>query len=190
MFSKNKHQPAQFSTGASAVVVDGKLILTMPDAMTPTVWQMDLEQAKSSALEIVEDKKRKAFVLVLRNIKGESIEVAPYEEKDVAVCALMMTSQALQGAQGRIKPQAVSSLPLQAQYFPQNMSPRAEEKSNKFGAFLAVTLIILLLLIWVMSVPREADFAAGTESTGSGVAQPGQVQGGVPMSADDFLSQQ
>ena len=37
---------------SSARVVDGKLILSFPHALTPVVWQMDLSQTKASALEV------------------------------------------------------------------------------------------------------------------------------------------
>ena len=43
--------------GASANVVDGKLILSFPHAQTPVLWQMDLAQAKASAIEVLKAEK-------------------------------------------------------------------------------------------------------------------------------------
>ena len=51
------------TTQSIANVVDGKLILSLPEAATPVIWQMDLEQAQSCALEVKEDKKSKQFNL-------------------------------------------------------------------------------------------------------------------------------
>ena len=39
---------------SSAKIVDGILVLSLPDAIHPVVWQMELGQSKSSALEIRE----------------------------------------------------------------------------------------------------------------------------------------
>ena len=38
----------------SAKIVDGILILSLPDALRPVVWQMELSQSRTSALEVRE----------------------------------------------------------------------------------------------------------------------------------------
>jgi hypothetical protein len=179
---------------SSAVVVDGKLVLTLPDAMTPVVWQMDLDQAKSAALEVQEDKKKKAFCLMLKDTKGESVEIAPFEEKTQAVRALMMTSQALQDGQGKIRPQAVMQMPYQG-FNPEMMAAAGiahkKDSSNKIGGFLAIALIIILMLVWVLSIPRQGDLPTmGGQSTSASGVSGGSSEAGIPVSADDFLSQQ
>ena len=178
---------------SSALVVDGKLILTLLEAVSPIVWQMDLDQVKSAALEVIEDKKKKAFSLILRNAKGETIEIAPFEEKDKAVHALMITSKALQEGQGKIRPQSVMTLPNQVMqqgsiYQELNVQKKS---SNKIGAFLAIGMIIILILIWSFSIPsQEGLFKVGEQgATGSG-SPAGANETGVPVSADDFLSSQ
>ena len=178
---------------ASAVVVDGKLILTLPEAVTPVVWQMDLEQAKSSALEVIEDKKKGTFSLMLRNTKGETIEVAPFEQKSQAVEALMLTSQALQEGQGKIRAAAnVAQMSYQtAQGAPVYQAAPADS-SNKIGGILAIVLIIVLMLVWVLSIPRQSDFnniSASASGEGPAAGASG-VAPGVPVSADEFLGSQ
>ena len=60
---------------ASASVVDGKLILSFPHAQTPVIWQMDLAEAKASALEVLKAEKGTDFTLTLKTQKGEKVKI-------------------------------------------------------------------------------------------------------------------
>ena len=193
---KQKNNIKSNELAASAAVVDGKLILTLPEAVTPVVWQMDLDQAKSSALEVIEDKKKGTFSLMLRNTKGETIEVAPFEQKSQAVEALMLTSQALQDGQGKIRAAPnVAQVPYQAQQGAPVYQPTpTTDSSNKIGGILAIVLIIVLMLVWVISIPRQGDFnnisATASGDGHAGAAPSSGVATGVPVSADEFLGNQ
>ena len=55
----------QEETSASANVVDGKLILSLPEAENPVVWQMDLSSAKASALEVKKDEEKDTYNTVV-----------------------------------------------------------------------------------------------------------------------------
>src|SRR5690606_21303301 len=54
---------------ASASVVDGTLIISLPDAITPVVWRFALGQAKASALE-VRPQDDGTFMLLLKTPRG------------------------------------------------------------------------------------------------------------------------
>lgn len=85
---------------SSAKIVDGTLILSLPDAVSPVVWRMDLGQAKASALEIRE-KKNGTFMLTLKTPKGDVNEIAPFDERARALRALMAVSRAMEQAHGQ-----------------------------------------------------------------------------------------
>lgn len=172
-----------------ASIVDGKLILSFPDAQTPVVWQMDLEKASSCALEVKEDKKTKSFSLVQKISDEQQNTIASFGDKAEAVAALMATSAALQGGQGKIK---AGAQPAVAQYQaqPQIMhvaAPAVPAKGEgKKAAILSLLLIIVLGGIWMISVPMgQIPSAGGVKASGSGAPAP--VTSGEPMSADDFL---
>lgn len=174
---------------SSASVVDGKLILSLPDAATPVVWQMDLEQAKSSALEVREDTKTGRFALALKTQKGETVDIASYEEKTSAVQALMVTSRALENAHGKIRPAAANSqdaAPGAPRYAAQGgFAPAQPQNSSKASAILAVLLIVFLFMAWAFTIPKASDTIARNRSAATGAPT---TDTGVPVSADDFLS--
>lgn len=159
-------------------IVDGKLILSLPTAESPVVWQMDLEQAQSAAFTITENKKDKNFALVLKSQDGTLDEIALFADKESAMKILMETSSALQNAHGKIKPAAA-------------VAHAPKEKGDKLGAGLAIALIIVLIIIWALSssVPSKLSpqNSVNKSSAYTGDTNPTQAAG-VPVSADDFLS--
>ncbi len=170
---------------SSARVVDGKLILSFPGALTPVVWQMELAEAKASALEIRESKDKTAHVLTLKTMKGEAVEIAPFAGKAEAVEALVAVAKALEGAQGKIRPQGIVSSGAAESSFP----PEKKKGGGKWSAtILGLLLIFILMGIWGSLTPHPP---AGAQ--GRGDAAPGmsfgqkQPENGVPLSADEFL---
>ncbi len=163
-------------------IVDSKLILSLPDAKEPVVWQMDLTQAQAAAFTVKEDKKAKTFNLVFK-VHGEKQEnIAPFDDKKSAIDILMKTSEILQNAQGKIQDNTSTA----------TTNPIVNnDKNDKLGAVLAVILIILLFLSWIAfsSAPQKFaninDIEAGNYGTTTG--NPREAAG-VPVSADDFLS--
>lgn len=176
-----------FSLVSSASVVDGKLILSLPDAATPVVWQMDMEQAKASALEVREDAKTGRFTLALKTQKGETVDIASYEEKQSAVKALMVTSKALENAHGKIRRVAANAPDASANslnYATQGGYAAQQKNSSTASAILAVLLIVILISAWAFTIPKASDTIARTSGGASNAAS----DTGVPVSADDFLS--
>src|SRR5262245_7065246 len=89
------------SSTASAKVVDGNLIISLPDAKNPIVWRMALGEARAAALEVRE--LANDFVLVLKYPKGDTTEIAPFHDRQTATNALMAVSDAMQQAHGHIQ---------------------------------------------------------------------------------------
>lgn len=171
---------------SSASVVDGKLILSLPDAATPVVWQMDLEQARSSALEVREDAKTGRFTLTVKTPKGESVDIAAYDEKSGAVQALMVTSKALANAHGKIRPVAANT--QEGAYGANHFAPQGagtQANSSRASTILAVLLILILISAWAYSIPKANDSIARTRSASTAATG---ADTGVAVSADDFLS--
>ncbi len=171
---------------SSARVVDGKLILSYPEALTPIVWQMDLAQAKASALEVRESPK--GISLVLKTAKGETTEIAPFATKEEAVAALMAAARALESAHGQIRAAGAANETGGAASY----APPAKQRSRWTAGILGVLLILVLLVIWASLAPRppmSVDGRGAPLASGSSGAA-GQDQNGVPLSADEFLMKQ
>lgn len=165
---------------SSASVVDGKLILSFPGAKTPVVWQMDLTEAKASALEVQGQKD--PFTLVLKTAKGEAMDIAPFSTKEEAVEGLVAVTRALQNAHGLIRPgvagdsQAVSGIPQIA-------------KKGKSRWWLLGVIFLGLVGLWIgLGALRGPGAGVSSDAALDGEAAPGQTQNGVPMSADEFLN--
>lgn len=173
------------ATTSSVKIVDGKLIMSLPEAQTPVVWQMDLEKAQAASFTVSEDKKEKNFKLIFKDQDGKTDEIAPFDEKQGAVDILMQTSSILQNAHGQIKPNSNTTTII---------TNDNNKKNDKVSAILALALVVVLITIWTMS-------ATGPDRIGTGGVDPNSAtstsvfnnassreSSGVAVSADDFLS--
>ncbi len=164
---------------STAKVIDGTLILTLPDAITPVVWQMQLGQTKSSALEVRPQNDN--WVLVLKTPRMDVMEIAPFPTKALAVRALMSVSRAMEKAQGQIAPYFGNpTYPVPARV----PSLRAWTGRIFRGLFKAALIIVGLFLLWV-AVLWVGRFVFGPGPDAASVPPVG-----APMSADDFLNNQ
>lgn len=167
---------------STAKVIDGILILTLPDAVTPVVWQMELGQSKSSALEIrtAEDN---AFHLVLKTPRQDVLEIATYNNRDFAIKALLAISQAMEKSQGQLKAGlSPSNYPVPALshtnlHYSGTPFFRLLGKTMKFLAVGLSGLALLAILFYIIS-----RLFLGTPSGQSGVSP-----SNAPVSADEFL---
>jgi hypothetical protein len=156
---------------ASARVVDGKLVLSLPHALTPVVWQMDLTQASASALE-VHDKNGTGASLTLKTPRGETTEIAVFETRALAVSALMSVSKALENARGKIRSNG-------------DVSTVEDTKSGR-GLWVAIGLVIILFFV-LANIWGAPPQSAGVQSTATAAdAQPG-TEVGVPVKAEDII---
>jgi hypothetical protein len=166
---------------SSAKVIDGILILSLPDAISPVVWQMELGQSKSSALEIRNSDDGK-FILTLKTPRQDVLDIATYANKDVAIKALLVTSQALEKAQGQLK---AGHQNYQSPFYPVPALSRCQS-STRFWGFIKKTFkyfgILLggLILIGLISLLIGKLFL-GSMTSGT------TPSASAPVSADEFF---
>lgn len=154
----------------TAKVIDGTLILSLPNAVSPVVWRMDLKQTEASALEI-QDKDNK-HLLVQKSAKGDIQIIAPFDTKSEATKTLMVASSAMeQGSNdnGKVKSGSVIG------------------KIFKFlfcvlGLILLITLSIGFARMGPQYYPAVQPQPAQINTQASG-----STDAGVPINADDFL---
>jgi hypothetical protein len=168
---------------SSAKVVDGSLILSLPDAVSPVVWRMELGSVKSSALEVRE--KGDLFVLTLKTPKGDVSEVAPFTERGRALRALMAVSSAMENAHGEIRGQAANDETGEA------VAPVRRRKSKgNFTAGLIGVAVLAVLVFALMRLTPSAPLQMQASEPGEASSVNGQANTeatGVPLSADDYL---
>lgn len=151
-----------------ARVIDGKMILSFPDAKTPILWQMELSNVKISALEI--QTKNDESVLVLKNPKGDAIEIATFLDHDKAVKNLIAIANEFGKSQGQI--QTHNEVVSVDDYPPKG-----------FGWIkkIMITLVVIFLGVVLIGI-----FGSSSQKAPVNMA-PAAPQSGQPMSADDFL---
>lgn len=173
---------------AAAKVVDGVLIISLPDAEYPVVWQMELGQSKSSALE-VRPQADSGFALVLKTPHQDVQNIASYATRDLAVQALLTVSRALERAQGQLKAgyagPANHPLPVATNY--DRYAAPFWAKAVRFILkcfFWLAGFVILFLLVGILT----SHLLNGKGGGGVASLSPSSVQQqNVPVAADDFL---
>lgn len=158
-------------TNASAKVVDGSLILTLPDAKNPVVWRMALGEARAAAIEVVP--RNSEYALILKTPKGDATDIAPFDTKEQATDALMIVSRAMEQSEGRTRITTSSS------------GATTVQKDGPVWKWL-IPLALILAALFFFS--RTASMTAPVETTDT-VGTPSTVTGdvGVPLSADSYL---
>lgn len=170
---------------SSARVVDGTLILSLPDAVSPVVWRMDLGFVRASAMEVRKEEDG-TFMLVLKTPKKDVNEIAPFTTKAKALNALMAVSRAMENAQGQIRPSPAATVET-GTTAAVGAAPAKKSKWKKLftGLFAVILLFMFLVVIINLTPPPPRDFPAGT-AEGPRATAPGEDTG-VPLSADEFL---
>jgi hypothetical protein len=163
----------------SAKILDGILILTLPDALRPIVWQMELGQTKSSAMEVREQQDG-TFVLTLKTARQDVFDIAPYATRDGAVRALIAVSKAMEGAHGHLRAGAANTNFLPA-VIPQTEPGRLKMTRIAVGLVLVLGLMFFLTRMDGAPGPSGLNPAAGEAAASSDVT-------GEPLSADDYLN--
>lgn len=168
---------------SSAKVVDGNLILSLPDAINPVVWRMELGSVKASALEVKQQPADGTFVLSLKTPKGEVHDIAPFQSREYAVRALMRVSAALQGAQGKIAPAPVAT--PQGATTIINTTEKEGGSPLKWLLMLGAVLFVIFLFAYLSAVSSQnADVTSAGQPA---IDAPLDDQSGTPQSADELL---
>lgn len=173
---------------SSARVVDNKLILSFPHALSPVVWQMDLEKTNMAALEVFEDEKKKNYALILKRPENENQNIAAFESREDAVDAMMQASYALENAQGFLNARHSTghkdfSAPQASAYA--STGDMRSGSGKKIGLILAIVFVIALFGVWSSQLPRSLEGSAGGAKTAASANI--EDMAGVPVSADEFL---
>lgn len=172
---------------ASAQVVDGKLILSLPGAITPILWQMDMGETKASALTVTPSSASgEHATLSLKMPRGESAPIAEFPSKQEAVEALNVVARALESAHGRIRPAS----PAANEYENRPVIAYRDKRNGwKWGlGVAAVAILIAIAVVWGSLLPG----GGGSQQFESAYAPPADTTAretaGVPVSADDYLN--
>lgn len=175
---------------STAKVIDGILILSLPDAVSPVVWQMELGQSKSSALEI-RNAENDQFVLTLKTPRQDVLDIATYASRDQAIKALLVTTSALEKGRGQLKTHANTNS-AQPNGYPvpvvtQKSGSRAFNILKKIVAWLAGITLGLVLLYAVAWLLLGAINVIMTPTSGTTASTATSTPNGGAVSADDFL---
>jgi hypothetical protein len=167
LFSSSKTNP-------SANVVDGKLVISLPGAETPAVWQMNLAEAKAASFEIQDGKLPDTYALAMKGPGNAAAPIAMFRKKNDALKALMTIAKALHTAHGKIDPQNAASGTKNTYKEP---APLWKKILFILGGLALLFVIFSFYLAFTMD---PSDFETYRQQSGAATS-------GVPMSADDFL---
>lgn len=179
-----------------AKIVDGTLILSLPDAISPIVWRMDLSSVKSAAIEIRTDKKEgedERYTLTMKATGEKAKDIATFSGKSQAVQALMVASQAMEQGASTTAATVANDTTTSTKSTISNIQAVPVQKKSLAGQILAafIGLVIIGMLIFALgkvgpkTVPTGDPVRDNSQATGNPFGGGGDT--GVPMSADDFL---
>ncbi|MFA7276288.1 MAG: hypothetical protein WC043_05755 [Pseudobdellovibrionaceae bacterium] len=159
---------------SSAKVIEGTLIISLPDALTPVVWQMELGQTKASALE-VRNNDNGTSSLVLKTPRQDIEEVAIFNDRNVALKALMLISKAMEKSEGQLKSGNFGAFDKVTQ---------AEKSSGFFKFLFKFVGIVMGIVVTVFILLTVVGFLL---SGGKGGESASVADKNTPVSAEDFL---
>lgn len=176
---------------SSAKVVDGNLIISLPDALNPVVWRMELGSVKASALEVRPHANDGSFVLSLKTPKGDVHDVAPFDSRERAVQALMRISNAMQSASGNMVAPSLATPGIStAQEMPSRPAlSGAGPSSYKWLIALGGVILVIFLFAQLSSMapPRGVVSPTTGDQPATSITGAPATESGVPQSADDAL---
>lgn len=162
-----------------AMVVGDVLVLSFPDANTPSVWRASLSEAQGCFFEIESDDVAGLFHLVQKKGKTKDI-ITTFSSRARAMNALVKATQALHKASKKCH---AAGLGRPSKGFPW----------GKILLFIIVAFIIFSILNPIGRQAYMPNQAQQTGATGPQTEQPAinseNAPSGVPVSADDFLGE-
>lgn len=188
---KNILSPSPSST---ASLVDGHLILSLPDAIDPVIWRMALDKIGTATFGIKTSNDNKTTKLILKPKKGTVEIIATFDSKKEATTALMLTSNALQTQSAQTinsdsserrtsttQDRAVKPTPMAA-------PPAPKAETQKWSIAILGALIVIGLYVYLTTLIPDTNIGFEPSTPTSFVTTSPQETTGVPISADDFLN--
>ncbi len=170
---------------SSAEVVDKHLILSLPNAIEPIVWRMELDKIGTASFEIKQTKNDNAYNLILKAKKGTAETIAPFNDKEQALDALIHASKALQRPEGINKNSNDSPVNNNTTHDSNSNTKR----SNKWlFLFIGFLVVIALYIYMTNQLPNKINNLGSNTSQSLSSDNDPLSQTGVPLSADDFLN--
>lgn len=184
----------------SAKIVDGILILSLPDALRPVVWQMELSQSRTSALEVREHEDG-TYHLTLKTPRQDVLEVAPYATKDQAIRALQAVTSAMEKAHGQLRPYTYAGIGSEnrdtpvlpypvAPAIPYTVGGHHNGLASRSGILRLTALAIVFLALAAFFMFSSGGGISSSVGANRESSTTPSVQTGTPVSADDFLEGQ
>ena len=168
-FTNTSHKP-------QAEIAGDQMVLSLPDAMTPVVWMIDMKQTGSFFVR-VEDDKNGLFILQKLSGSGKNLiveDIAYYERKDKAVRAMTLIGDSLKNPSRR---------------------PKRGGFLKTLGLFLLSLVVFFILFLLFLYALGNGWMDFGSQETVQPTVQEAPIVGsspdhvGVPLSADDFLNE-
>lgn len=166
------------------------LVLSLPDAVTPTVWTLDLAQDGHGALKIIDGAEGQVTLVYSTGKKaGSEIEIAHYTRRGDGVRALVAATSALENASGDAQKGIIGGI-------------KAPQGSAAYGLTQWVlTLVGIVLLVGAffyftgqhgaletaLSGASKASYSEPSASAAPARDQPSRDAVGVPMDANNFF---
>ncbi len=172
----------------TANVVDNHLILSIPNAETPVLWRMELKKTGAASFEVKEDKNG-SYLLVVKPTKTTSETIAPFEDKQDAIDALMAASNALQNAPTDATTVSVGSntKPTKKQVKNNTANVTNDNKAGSTWLIIILGTAVTIGLFAYLSGKAPQDTTLNAQTISSIQKSSPQTATGVPVSADDFL---
>lgn len=187
------HQPSP-----SARMQGGVLILSLPDAIEPVLWKIDIAHYKNLALRVVRSQSDESEIFrLVSNIDNDFSDhvVANFSTKAAAVRAMMMAGDALEhmsptqnthsGAKNPPAPLPLSEKPTSAH------NPWVKYVLKPLLYIVSVLIVsVILLFVFTQFLKSNDSGSSSADSRRQANEQvSGQVSGqpGQSISAEDFL---
>ena len=190
---QKQHQP-------SACIVDETLILTLPNASTPTVWRMELETVTAAAFQVVQDEEEGGYNLVMTSSDDHPRSIANFNAHETAVEALLAASGAMQNAQyttpatypASYDPQqAVPQQAVPAMQSQQTTGTSPSGRGRGRGLVMAAGVVLIVILLYMIAnIGPQRVAMDGRATTNAGQKGTPGGEGQSPMSAEQFFQQQ
>ena len=172
---------------SSACVVDGSLILTLPNAINPVVWRMELGNVKTSALE-VRNSSDGYYNLILKTPKGDVHDIAPFENKEAAVSALIKVSNALKNAPKTERDVQTQNIENNKFIDSKKTFLKPDEGAIKWLVALAGVIFVVFLYAYIAKTsPNIQMNDIPGQETATTIDGNITSESGVPQSANDLL---